>query len=85
MADRAYFLRFQSRTSFYDMTVMMLMKSSRACAAAAALVAILCFAAAPLARAQTEKQVPGELKVNPGNETQSPTETATPDNKEEKA
>jgi Carboxypeptidase C (cathepsin A) len=66
------------------MTVMMLMKSPRARAVAGTLIAILCFAAAPLARAQTEKPVPGELKVKPGKETQSPTETGTPDNKEEK-
>ncbi len=61
----------------------MMMKSP--CArAAAALVAILCFVAAPFARAQTETPVPGELKVKPGKETQSPAETATPGSKEEK-
>jgi hypothetical protein len=63
--------------------MMVMMKSLRTCAAAA-LVAILCFAAAPFARAQAEKPVPGELKVTPGKETQSPAETATPGSKEEK-
>jgi carboxypeptidase C (cathepsin A) len=53
----------------------------RSCAHAFALVVILCFAAAPLARAQREKPVPGELKVKPGKET-SAEASATPGSKE---
>ena len=63
---------------------MMVMKSSRVCTPAVALVAILCFAVAPRARAQTNKPVPGELKVKPGRETQSATESATPGSKDAK-
>jgi carboxypeptidase C (cathepsin A) len=56
---------------------MMMLKSLRACASASALLAILCLAAAPFARAQTSKPVPGELKVRPDKETQT-SETTTP-------
>lgn len=56
---------------------MITLKSLRSCAAAAALLAILSLAAAPFARAQASKPVPGELKVHPDKETQ-PSETATP-------
>jgi carboxypeptidase C (cathepsin A) len=51
----------------------------------AGLVAIVCFAVAPLAAAQREKPVPGELKVKPGNETQTSSEaSATPSKKDAK-
>jgi len=50
---------------------MMTMKSLRFCSSAAALIAILCFFTVPLARAQKEKPVPGELKVKPDKETRS--------------
>jgi carboxypeptidase C (cathepsin A) len=56
---------------------MITLKSLRAGAIASALLAILCFAAAPFARAQTSKPVPGELKVRPDKETQT-SESATP-------
>src|SRR6476646_10148212 len=46
------------------------MKIRRASILAAALVVILCFAAAPFVGAQTDKPVPGELKVKPDKETQ---------------
>ncbi|MDQ6861249.1 MAG: peptidase S10 [Verrucomicrobiota bacterium] len=45
---------------------------------------ILCFAAAPLVGAQTDKPVPGELKVKPGKETQTTSDTATAGTKEGK-
>ena len=61
-----------------------MMKSVRVCTLAAAVIAILCFAAAPFARAQREKPVPGELKVKPGKETQSTAESATPGKSEAK-
>ena len=50
---------------------MAIMKSLRACALAAVLVVILCFAVPPFARAQRDKPVRGESKVKPGTETQS--------------
>ena len=53
-------------------------------ARAGALVAILCFAAAPFAHAQTDKPVPGELKVPPGKQSQSASPSATPGGKEAK-
>src|SRR5205814_8524988 len=56
----------------------MIMKSPPLCAPAGALVAILWFAAASFAPAQTDKPVPGELKVKPSKETQSATEGDTP-------
>src|SRR3954447_23519276 len=55
---------------------MMMLKSLRAGASAAALFATFCFAIAPFARAQTSKPVPGELKVRPDKETQ-PSESDT--------
>ncbi len=59
------------------MTILM-MKSPRACALAGALVAILWFAAASFAAAQTDKPVPGELKVKPSKETRAAAEGDTP-------
>jgi carboxypeptidase C (cathepsin A) len=56
----------------------MMMKSPRPCAPTGALVAILWFAAASFAPAQTDKPVPGELKVKPSKETQSAADAATP-------
>ena len=52
---------------------MIMLKSLRACISAAALLAVLCFAAAPFAQAQTSKPVPGELKVRPDKDTTSDT------------
>jgi len=49
---------------------MITQKSLRVGATASALLAILCFAAPPFARAQS-KPVPGELKVRPDKETQT--------------
>jgi carboxypeptidase C (cathepsin A) len=49
------------------------MKGPRFYAAAAALLTV--FPSAPFARAQTDKPVPGELKVKPGKESQSPEPT----------
>ena len=60
------------------------MKSLRACALAALLVAILCFAATPFARAQRDKRIPGESKVKPGKETQSDADTDAPDKSDAK-
>jgi carboxypeptidase C (cathepsin A) len=54
-----------------------MMKSPRRCGPAAALLAIICFAIAPSARAQSDKPVPGELKVPPG-KSQSGAATGTP-------
>ena len=63
---------------------MMLKSFLRSCVYAAALVAIFCFAAAPFARAQTGKPVPGELKVKPGKETQTDAEATAVSSKDEK-
>jgi carboxypeptidase C (cathepsin A) len=61
------------------------MKSVRSFATAAALIAILCFAATSFARAQTSKPVPGELKVRTDRETQASAEaSASPSSKEAK-
>jgi carboxypeptidase C (cathepsin A) len=60
------------------------MNSFRSCARAVALVAIFCFAAAPFARAQREKPVPGELKVKPDKETQTEAEPTAPSSKDAK-
>ena len=57
---------------------LMMMKTPRYAALPAALLVIFGFAAAPFARAQTDKPVPGELKVKPGKETQSASDAATP-------
>src|SRR6476619_5629686 len=46
------------------------MKISRASILAVALGATLCFLAVPFLEAQTDKPVPGELKVKPDKETQ---------------
>ena len=57
---------------------MKMLKSRRSSAPAAALLVIIAFLAAPFARAQSGKPVPGELKVPPGKETQSSSDaTAT--------
>jgi carboxypeptidase C (cathepsin A) len=63
---------------------MMIVKSFRSCAHAVALVAVFCFAAAPFARAQTGKPVPGELKVKPGKETQTEAEATAASSKDAK-
>lgn len=55
----------------------MMLTSSRCCTAAGFL-AILWFALAPFTRAQTNKPVPGELKVPPGRETQASPAPAAP-------
>jgi carboxypeptidase C (cathepsin A) len=47
------------------------MRSQSSCAPAVVLAAILCFVISPLARAQTDKPVPGELKLKPGKESES--------------
>jgi carboxypeptidase C (cathepsin A) len=49
-----------------------------------ALAVVLCFIAGSFALAQRDKPVPGELKVKPGKETPSASETATPESKETK-
>ena len=41
-------------------------------------LAALCFAGVPLLRAQTDKPVPGELKVPPGKQTTSASDASTP-------
>src|SRR5947207_12498819 len=56
--------------------MMIMLKSLRPCVSAAALLAVLCFAAAPFAHAQTSKPVPGELEVRPDKDTTY--EPATP-------
>src|SRR5437764_406931 len=57
---------------------MKMLKSRRSSAPAAALLVIIAFLAAPFARAQSGKPVPGELKVPPGKESQSSSDaTAT--------
>jgi carboxypeptidase C (cathepsin A) len=62
------------------------MKPVRSFATAAALIAILCFAATSFARAQTSKPVPGELKVKPNKETETASEaSASPSSKEAKS
>src|SRR5205814_10499105 len=61
---------------------MIMLKSLRACVSAAALLAVLCFAAAPFAQAQTSKPVPGELKVRPDKDTTS--DTTAPDKNDAK-
>ena len=53
-------------------------KFSRTCAFAATLFAILGFVAAPLASAQGDKQVPGELKVRPDKESRTAADSPTP-------
>src|SRR3954447_23613161 len=61
-----------------NIPIMKMLKSSRSWVPAAALLVILWFFAAPFARAQSGKPVPGELKVPPGKEAQSsPDATAT--------
>src|SRR2546423_3057949 len=55
--------------------MMIMLKPRRLFAAAAPLLAILGFGAAPFARAQTSKPVPGELKVRPDKDTTSDTTT----------
>src|SRR5204863_2028833 len=62
--------------------MMIMLKSFRACVSAAALLAVLCFAAAPFAHAQTSKPVPGELKVRPDKDTTS--DTTAPDKNDAK-
>ena len=54
---------------------MITLKPLRLFAAAATLLAILGFGAAPFARAQTSKPIPGELKVRPDKDTTSDTTT----------
>ena len=58
---------------------MITLKLSPARALVAALIAILCFAVAPLARAQREKPVPGELKVKPDKESRNAADDSTSD------
>lgn len=58
--------------------MMMILKSARCSVFQAALVALLCLVAASFASGQTDKPVPGELKVPPGKQTQTPTATASP-------
>src|SRR5215471_9549237 len=60
------------------------MKRFRSFAFVGLFVALLCFAALPFALAQRDKPVPGELKVKPGKETPTASETATPESKETK-
>jgi len=60
------------------------MKRFRSFAFVGLFVAVLCFAALPFALAQRDKPVPGELKVKPGKETPTASETATPESKETK-
>src|SRR5947207_4549452 len=55
--------------------MMIMLKPLRLFAAAATLLAILGFGAAPFARAQTSKPVPGELEVRPDKDTTSDTTT----------
>src|SRR5256885_5793269 len=62
--------------------MMIMLKSLRVCISAAALLAVLCFAAAPFAQAQTSKPVPGELKVRPDKDTTS--DTTAPDKNDAK-
>src|SRR3982751_5734300 len=57
-------------------------KSLGASFSAPALFAVLCFAAAPFAQAQTSKPVPGELKVRPDKDTTS--DTIAPDKNDAK-
>lgn len=64
--------------------MLLAMKSLRVSTVAAAVVAILCYATTPFARAQTDKPVPGELKVKPSKETRSPAEGDTPDKSDAK-
>ena len=64
--------------------MMAMMKSLRACTLVFSLVAIFCFVVPSFARAQRSKPVPGELKVKPGNETQSDADTDTSDKTEAK-
>src|ERR1043165_474232 len=60
---------------------MMKQKSLRLCALAPVLLAVLCLAAAPFARAQS-KPVPGELKVKPDKDSAS--DNTTSDKKDTK-
>src|SRR5437868_6013627 len=62
-----------------DCIIVTLMKSFRASTSTGFVIAILYFAVAPFAHAQTEKPVPGELKLKPDKETQRSAESAAPD------
>lgn len=57
---------------------MMILKSPQSSIHAGAVAALLCLVAASFTHAQTDKPVPGELKVFPGKQTQTPTATASP-------
>src|SRR5436305_1849891 len=65
-------------TPHTEFVVMKILNSRWPCAAGAAVLAVVCLASAPFLRAQTNKPVPGELKVAPGKETQTAAESATP-------
>ncbi|MFL6589105.1 MAG: S10 family peptidase [Chthoniobacterales bacterium] len=61
-----------------------MMKSRRFCPSAIAFVALLWFAGGPFARGQSDKPVPGELKVKPDKESRSSGDTSSSDSTDAK-